>query len=63
MSQRKISTRIISVGAVRDGKRILDNQVRWVGQTIFSPCDPAGTRTQGPNIKSVVLYQLSYEIA
>jgi hypothetical protein len=25
-------------------------------------CDPAGTRTQGPNIKSVVLYQLSYEI-
>ena len=27
------------------------------------PCDPAGTRTQGPNIKSVVLYQLSYEIS
>lgn len=27
---------------------------------VFS--DPAGTRTQGPNIKSVVLYQLSYEI-
>ena len=25
-------------------------------------CDPAGTRTLGPNIKSVVLYQLSYEI-
>ena len=25
-------------------------------------CDPAGTRTQGPNIKSVVLYQLSYEV-
>ena len=25
-------------------------------------CDPAGTRTQGPNIKSVMLYQLSYEI-
>ena len=25
--------------------------------------DPAGTRTQGPNIKSVVLYQLSYEIS
>ena len=24
--------------------------------------DPAGTRTQDPNIKSVVLYQLSYEI-
>ena len=24
--------------------------------------DPAGTRTQGPNIKSVMLYQLSYEI-
>ena len=25
-------------------------------------CDPAGTRTQDPNIKSVMLYQLSYEI-
>ena len=24
--------------------------------------DPAGTRTQGPIIKSDVLYQLSYEI-
>ena len=28
----------------------------------FSVCDPAGTRTQGPYIKSVLLYQLSYEI-
>ncbi len=27
-----------------------------------SLCDPAGTRTQGPIIKSDVLYQLSYEI-
>lgn len=26
-------------------------------------CDSAGARTQGPNIKSVVLYQLSYEIS
>ena len=25
-------------------------------------CDPAGTRTQGPYIKSVLLYQLSYGI-
>ena len=25
-------------------------------------CDPAGTRTQDPNIKSVVLYRLSYWI-
>ena len=25
-------------------------------------CDPAGARTQDPNIKSVVLYQLSYRI-
>jgi hypothetical protein len=24
--------------------------------------DPAGTRTQDPNIKSVMLYQLSYEV-
>ncbi len=26
---------------------------------IFSWCDPLGARTQDPNIKSVVLYQLS----
>ena len=26
-------------------------------------CDSAGTRTQDPYIKSVLLYQLSYEIA
>ena len=25
-------------------------------------CDPAGARTQDPNIKSVMLYQLSYRI-
>jgi hypothetical protein len=25
-------------------------------------CDPAGIRTQGPYIKSVLLYQLSYGI-
>jgi hypothetical protein len=25
-------------------------------------CDPAGIRTQGPYIKSVMLYQLSYGI-
>lgn len=29
---------------------------------VFYFCDPAGTRTQDPNIKSVVLYQLSYGI-
>ena len=29
-------------------------------ETFF--CDPAGARTQDPNIKSVVLYQLSYWI-
>lgn len=49
----------------------------WIGQTHYTlgnkknrppnwkpvqRSDPAGTRTQGPNIKSVVLYQLSYEI-
>ena len=26
-------------------------------------CDPAGTRTQDPYIKSVLLYQLSYQIS
>ena len=29
---------------------------------ILSSSDPAGIRTQDPNIKSVMLYQLSYEI-
>ena len=29
---------------------------------LFAFCDPAGTRTQDPNIKSVMLYRLSYEI-
>ena len=28
----------------------------------FLFCDPAGIRTQDPYIKSVMLYQLSYEI-
>lgn len=28
----------------------------------FADRDPVGIRTQDPNIKSVVLYQLSYEI-
>ena len=28
----------------------------------FRLCDPAGTRTQDPYIKSVLLYQLSYGI-
>jgi len=36
---------------------------RAVACPIPSACDPAGTRTQGPYIKSVLLYQLSYEIA
>ena len=37
-------------------------QVNNLQSVISIFCDPAGTRTQGPNIKSVVLYQLSYEI-
>ena len=28
----------------------------------FIFCDPAGIRTQDPNIKSVMLYRLSYRI-
>jgi hypothetical protein len=28
----------------------------------YPSCDPAGIRTQGPYIKSVLLYQLSYGI-
>jgi hypothetical protein len=33
-----------------------------IGNVVGDVCDPAGTRTQGPYIKSVLLYQLSYEI-
>ena len=32
-----------------------------MSNAVFS--DPAGARTQDPNIKSVVLYLLSYEIS
>ena len=35
---------------------------RWFSVVYSSISDPAGTRTQGPIIKSDVLYQLSYEI-
>lgn len=31
-------------------------------QPAYQACDPAGIRTQDPNIKSVMLYQLSYGI-
>ena len=33
---------------------------KWL---IFCFCDPAGARTQDPNIKSVVLYLLSYRVS
>jgi hypothetical protein len=41
-----------------------EEQMRTVACPHFSSsfCDPAGIRTQGPYIKSVLLYQLSYEI-
>ncbi len=47
---------------------ILKNQAGgWVktkkGTIARTFCDPAGTRTQDPYIKSVLLYQLSYGIA
>ena len=32
-------------------------------RSIFGICDPAGARTQDPNIKSVVLYLLSYRVS
>ena len=39
------------------------HNVTTKGQRLrYSLCDLAGARTQDPNIKSVVLYQLSYEI-
>jgi hypothetical protein len=33
-----------------------------VSERLTCCCDPAGIRTQDPYIKSVMLYQLSYEI-
>ena len=41
-------------------KKPLKHNVRAVFYFVF--CDPAGTRTQDPYIKSVMLYQLSYGI-
>ena len=35
---------------------------RYKSCKTFNECDPAGARTQDPNIKSVVLYQLSYGV-
>jgi hypothetical protein len=40
---------------------VVSNKKPHFREVLFS--DPAGTRTQGPYIKSVLLYQLSYEIA
>ncbi len=41
-----------------DGSSAIKKALRFIGEL----CDPAGTRTQGPYIKSVLLYQLSYGI-
>ena len=38
------------------------NQKTSHKRLVFSTCDPAGARTQDPNIKSVVLYLLSYRV-
>ena len=35
---------------------------KTTGKKMQMVCDPAGTRTQDPYIKSVLLYQLSYRI-
>lgn len=47
-----------------DMKELIDFEISTLlkGVTGCYLCDPAGTRTQDPNIKSVVLYQLSYGI-
>ena len=42
---------------MKNGTQIID-----LHSIISLKSDPAGARTQGPNIKSVVLYQLSYGI-
>ncbi len=40
----------------------LIDMIKTNGAISCAFCDPAGTRTQGPYIKSVLLYQLSYGI-
>ena len=36
--------------------------IKKAKQFCFALSDPTGARTQDPNIKSVVLYQLSYRV-
>ena len=43
-------------------RRIFMRLLTLISGRLSDLCDPAGTRTQDPNIKSVMLYRLSYEI-
>lgn len=43
-------------------KNLAEQLVCEVFDFLILTCDPAGTRTQDPYIKSVLLYRLSYEI-
>ena len=48
-------------GGLRQGSRLLNvykQKIRWKNHRTFC-CTPSGARTLDPNIKSVVLYQLS----
>ena len=52
------STAMASFSEYGNGFKIKEKAVRLKSDCFFS-CDPPGARTQDPNIKSVVLYQLS----
>ena len=49
--------RVLYLCSVYINKKNSDNH--WLSEVFYS-VDPAGARTQDPNIKSVVLYLLSY---
>ena len=48
---------------VGDHRTIIECKRKKEGLDLPFSGDPAGARTQDPNIKSVVLYQLSYGIS
>jgi hypothetical protein len=51
-----------SMRRIEKKNRIDQSVIKKKASGMEAFCDPAGTRTQGPYIKSVLLYQLSYEI-
>ena len=55
--------RIVDFFELRKQQKSPQKCILWASECFgFSTRDPAGIRTQDPYIKSVMLYQLSYEI-